>query len=76
MFRKPALNQLGHARVDALDEIFENALRRVQDEIEPGRALALVKTKLEEAHAHAVAGVHEDSANLAPPILDSINSDR
>jgi len=56
-FRTHKLNAIGFARAKKIAEIFDYALTGLEGCIAPGRELAIVKTKLEEAAFFAKKGM-------------------
>lgn len=57
------LNEVGIEKATVLAHVFSNALDAIEKLIPPGRELALVVTKLQEASFFAKRGVALDATN-------------
>jgi hypothetical protein len=56
-FTTPRIVSINVAKVDAIDDAFRDIVKGLEKVCPTGRALAIAKTKLEEAHAFAVKAV-------------------
>lgn len=62
-FRVHRLNEKGLAKAQKLANDFDHLLNELEQDIPPGRYLAIVKTKLEEACFFAKKGIAELTEN-------------
>ena len=65
-FQAVAMNDAAVEKCRVIREAFSEALTAIKQHVKPGRELALVTTKLQEACMWAVRGVAMDPANQHP----------
>ena len=65
-FAAVAMNDTAVEKCRVIREAFSEALTAIKQHVKPGRELALVTTKLQEACMWAVRGVAMDPANQHP----------
>lgn len=66
-FQVHVLNETGMAKAETLAALFSEFLTTIEALVPPGRELALVTTKLEEASFFAKRGMAMDPANQKGP---------
>ena len=65
-FAAVAMNDTAVEKCRAIREAFSEALTTIKQHVKPGRELALVTTKMQEACMWAIRGVAMDPANHHP----------
>ena len=65
-FSAIAMNDIAVEKCRVIREAFSEALTAIKQHVKPGRELALVTTKMQEACMWAIRGVAMDPANQHP----------